>query len=253
MSKTRSIAVLGVLLAFAGCGDEDASSRVVFGSSGILAGAQVATWARILNGSERLAEIGVTIPMAAIREAKTAEDIEVLFPAEARAASSFNHLGIDYNPMGHGPAPFMVPHFDVHFYTIDQVTQKSIDCVDEPMPPAGNLPEPYVIPDTGTEPNGTCVPEMGVHAIKPTTFAGDYVFENELILGYHMGRIAFIEPMVTQSVLKQRMDFTVTVPIPKNRETPWPTLYTATYVPAEDAYKLVLSGFVGNEDVPTYD
>ena len=256
MTRLRSFAVLGAVLALVGCGDEDARDRVVVGSTGVLAGAQVVTWARILNGSDRLAEIGVTVPMAAIKNAKTAEDLELLFPAEARAASSFDHLGIDYNPVGHGPLPFMVPHFDIHFYTIDQATQKSIDCKAEPMPPAGDLPEPYVIPDTRTEPDGTCVPQMGVHAIKPTAFASDYVFENELILGYHKGRVAFVEPMITQKVLEERKALSVSLPIPANRAalTAWPTKYTATYRADEDVYEIVLGGIVyGDDNVPASD
>ena len=111
------------------------------------------------------------------------------------------------------------------------------------------LPAPYIIPGTGTEPDGTCVPDMGVHAIDPTSPELDpnapQPFTETLILGYHAGKLAFLEPMVTQQYLKDRNEFTLDVPMPQSlgKSTMWPSKLSMRFDAAANEYMNELYDF----------
>jgi hypothetical protein len=140
-----------------------------------------------------------------------------------------------------------LPHFDVHFYGLTRKDVDAIDCIDEPMPDAAALPSPYIIPGTGLEPGGTCVPQMGVHAIDPTSpELNGSPFTETLILGYHEGLPAFIEPMVTQSYFASHASYTRAIPLPAliGRDTRWPTSLVVSYDADADSYTIYVSQFV---------
>lgn len=244
----------GVLFATA-CGDDTGSDttgsagpKTVDGATAMLAGGTVKTWATI-DAAGKVQRIGLTIPAASVDGASEQADIHLALPSEVLSETYFNHVGIDFNPAGHGPPPYMVPHFDFHFYGIDEATQSSIDCANEPMPDAMYLPAPYIIPGTGTEPNGTCVPNMGVHAVNPTSPELNpdepQPFTETLILGYHAGKLAFLEPMVTQQFLKERKAFMIDVPAPQSlgRSATWPSKLSMRFDADANEYVIELYEF----------
>ena len=235
---------------------------VMHGSEAAFGAGTVSTWA-LLDDDGTVLEVGVSLSASALDEAVESEHVHVPFPEEVVEQTFFDHFVIDFESGGHPPGPYLVPHFDFHFYGITDETQLAIDCLAEPLPegvvagePAmGNdyLPDMYMIPGTGLEtddPSGTCVPEMGVHAIDLTS--GELDPENpadftiSYILGYHMGSLAFIEPMMSQDYVATRPEISTAVkgPAKLGWSTQWPTQFDTSYDEETGMYHLVYSEFV---------
>ena len=235
---------------------------VMAGAEAAFGGGTVSTWA-LLDDDGTVLEVGVNLTAAALDEAAESEHVHVAFPEQVVDQTFFDHFVIDFESGGHPPGPYLVPHFDFHFYGITNETQLAIDCLAEPLPegnaagePAmGNdyMPDMYMIPGTGLEtddPPGTCVPEMGVHAVDltsgelapedPTEFTISY------ILGYHMGALAFIEPMMSQAYLATRPEISAAVkgPAKLGWSTMWPTQFDASYDDESGVYSLVNSEII---------
>ena len=174
---------------------------------------------------------------------------QLSLPAEVLEQTLFDHIGIDFMYAGHEPGPFLVPHFDFHFYTVSDDEILAIDCVDEPMPDAARMPAPYIIPSTEMDPEGTCVPAMGVHAIDPTapTLAPDSTtpFSEHFVLGYHNAELIFIEPMIAQSTLAAGTELSGSVPRPDTfgRTTLYPATWSLALSADGTEYEVVFSDF----------
>ncbi len=109
-----------------------------------------------------------------------------------------------------------------------------------------------MIPSTALDPDGSCVPQMGVHALdvrSPELQEDPEVFTTTLILGYHNGELTFIEPMVTQEYLINRLEWSWDVPRPNilGRSVLWPGLFEASYDSNLDKYNLEFSNFTAIE------
>ena len=96
-----------------------------------------------------------------------------------------------------------------------------------------------MIPGTALEPEGSCVPAMGVHALdvrSPELQEEPEVFTRTLILGYHNAEITFIEPMVTQAHLAERSEWAWDVPRPTvlGRSVLWPATFEVSFDAAAD-------------------
>lgn len=239
------IATMASVLATA-CSDETTPSlRRTAGQSGMLGSGTVTNFATV-TATGTLTEIGAVLPMESVRTASGPAAVFLDLPAQAGA---FRHISFYFEPEGHPPTPYQVPHFDLHFNLITNTERLTIDCANEPMPAAERIPTPYLIPGTGTGPDGTCEPAMGVHAIDPTSpelsMTNPQPFTRTLILGYHSGALAFVEPMVTRAYLQGHNDFSFAIPRPSvvGREVNWPSKFEGTYDSATDSYRLVLSGF----------
>lgn len=250
-----------VLLLVSGCSAADDGSQSgpgtgaerLPGDQQALADGDAYTWAT-LDAAGSLDELGVAITMSAIETADHSDEVFLALPAAAYEATAFDHVAINYRRHGHGPeSVYDTPHFDVHVYTVDPAVRMAIDCTDEPMPDPNRIPEPYFIPSTALEPEGTCTPGMGVHALDPTSpeLAVDdpAPFDHTLILGYHAGEIAFVEPMITTESLEAQEPFAYEL----NRPTDfvdgagWPTRISGSYDAAADTYHMIFGGFVGAE------
>lgn len=261
-----SSALISALL-LSGCGDDgdDATPEpitgIVQGASGTLATGTVSTWAELDAGV--VTRVGASIAAATVDSATDRESVSVAFPAQAIEQTFFNHFGANFEAEGHDPPPYLVAHFDLHFYGIDETTRLAIDCEDEALPdgvtanvPAsGNdyLPDNYLIPSPALDPDGTCVPEMGVHAINVTSpeLAPEDApaFTATQILGFHAGNLAFIEPMIALDHLKEKPAISWEVPQPAKlgRSVLWPARFTADYNDADATYDLVYSEFTASE------
>ena len=240
------------------------ADRTVTGETGTLYDGTVTTWTRI-DADGTVTAVGATVPLETIRNAPThdasganesehahaeSQTIRLGFPDVARAATYFDHLRMDYNPAGHPPAPYEVPHFDLHFYGISEADELAIECPDMRMPSDELVPSDYQVLPPQPEPEGGCVPQMGNHAV--ATDAPELRQENPapftetMILGYYGGDLIFLEPMITKAFLLEREGFATSVPVPERvgRSTRYPTSFKAIYDEDQGVYRFIWSDFV---------
>jgi hypothetical protein len=156
-----------------------------------------------------------------------------------------NHVVINWNAHGHQPARiYDVPHFDFHFYLVDEEHQRKISFTDDKasgdpsqQPPAELLPAGYKVPP------GTAVSNMGVHAINVTgpEFQGK-PFTTTFIYGYYDKKLTFVEPMVTVDYLRSRPSFREQIPTPQKYtfEGRYPAAYSIRYDAGADRYEISL-------------
>lgn len=158
-----------------------------------------------------------------------------------------NHVVINWESTGHPPPKvYDVPHFDFHFYLVNQAEQahvmfKSPNDSGDPsqQPPGELLPVGYIVPP------GTAVPEMGVHAVNPGApeFHGQ-PFTATFIYGYHDKKLTFLEPMASVSFLKSQPNFSSPIPRPANysKNGSYPSGYSVKYDAASKTYEVTLTG-----------
>jgi hypothetical protein len=156
-----------------------------------------------------------------------------------------NHVVINWNAHGHQPAKiYDVPHFDFHFYLVDEEHQKKVTFVDDTasgdpsqQPPAELLPAGYKVPP------GTAVPNMGVHAVNLTApeFQGK-PFTTTFIYGYYDKKLTFVEPMVTVDFLKSKPAFREPVSRPQKYtfEGRYPAAYSVKFDAGANRYEISL-------------
>jgi hypothetical protein len=256
MKQLTAPALILAGLCLPGCGDDDDATpdlreERVAGETGTLAGRLVSTFAT-LNERGEITEVGVTLPRAAILDTAMEETVIAHFPSQSVDQTGFDHLQLGFLPHGHPPAFWEVPHFDIHYHRVSVATREGIDCNAEPMPAVDRLPEGYIIPGTGPEPEGSCVPAMGIHAHDASSpeVAGSKPFDETMILGYHGGELTFIEPMVTKERLETTENLDRAIPAPARLADParFATRFTMTHLAEGDSYELVISDFENIEE-----
>jgi hypothetical protein len=143
---------------------------------------------------------------------------ELALPASHPSPYRFVTFG--WNPQGHEPAGVWdVPHFDFHFYTVDDEVRRSIVKTDPQFAEkAANYPPelqraPFYLDAASaarTAPANVTVPEMGLHWIDVRTpevqaMAGHpeayKPFTKTFIYGSWNGQFIFSEPMITRAYL----------------------------------------------------
>ncbi|MBR9884841.1 MAG: hypothetical protein GYB21_14800 [Oceanospirillales bacterium] len=124
-------------------------------------------------------------------------------PPEA-SVSGYDHVTLDWNPQGHiPPGVYDLPHFDFHFFVIDDAKRNAITATGDDLARARKAPEPSYMPVDYVLPEGTEVPRMGAHAIDPSSdeFQGK-TFTQTFIYGFYDGGIIFMEPMMSLAFLQ---------------------------------------------------
>lgn len=117
---------------------------------------------------------------------------------KAKDVTAFEHVEINWNPEGHEPFFFGIPHFDFHFYLISESERLSIPeytpgSAFDVYPPMNERPAGYA-----PTPGG--IAAMGKHwSPPPPSFLP---FTRVMIWGSYNGKMTFIEPMVTLDYLK---------------------------------------------------
>lgn len=194
-------------------------------------------------------------------------------PASALAQTAFEHVVLNYNPVGHPPPGVYEghQHIDFHFYTITNEERWAIEgaadasqmcmdtsSVDPTFPPAPapmtceqvaevaqHLPADQLPP--GHINVGAVEPGMGNHYIDSTApeFNGD-MFTHTFIYGSDQGNLIFMEPMITVAWLQQIggvecYDISMPQAFPEAGE--YPTQYCMRYDPADDAYAVYYRAF----------
>jgi hypothetical protein len=240
MAFKSILAAFAALILLGGCGSDspDVAENELAAHS----------WAT-LDDDGVVTQVGFSVDRKLVGSINNSASIPLSLSAEVREQTLFDHIEIDFMKDGHVPGPFMVPHFDFHFYTTSNSELSAVDCVDEPLPEASRIPEPYIIPSTAIDPTGTCVPAMGVHAIDPTSpeLAPDVAtaFADHFIFGYHNGEMVFIEPMIAQSVLLAGTEISGNVPRPEvfGRTTLYPATWSLTLSEDGTEYEVTYTDF----------
>lgn len=173
-------------------------------------------------------------------------------PNEGNSKLPFKHITFDYNPSGHEPGPFMVEHFDAHFYTMTATEVAAIDMDSNKMykePNQSDVPAGYTgyfqVPGGGPRIAVGGVPMMGWHfsdSTLPVT-AFDHVF----IYGFYNAKMNFMEPMVTKAFLDSHADVTRNIPQPQtyiNSGNYWPTKYRIYYEAATQRHFIEMNTMV---------
>ncbi|HEX5323514.1 MAG TPA: hypothetical protein VFW40_06990 [Capsulimonadaceae bacterium] len=222
-------------------------ARTVLGSSQRVCGAPVTAWARV-GADNRVLAAGVTIPLSVMQNppekpgnGPVGAVAVVRFPKIVRDTTYFNHFEMQWNPHGHPPACcFGLPHFDFHFYGIPASEEWTFKFRDPKAPAADRMPAGYVYPGADQ-----CVPNMGVHAVRPGDINPKHAFIVNMVAGFYDGQMNFIEPMVTREYLLNKQNFTLPVPMPKvlGRHTLYPTRFQGIYNKKAKSYELIFSGF----------
>ena len=163
----------------------------------------------------------------------------------------YRHVLLGWNPSGHEPpGVYDVPHFDFHFYTIDDAARLAIDAADPRFaekaanhPAAERMPAGYVAIPGG-------VPMMGAHWVDPTTpELNGQPFTETFLYGSWDGNAIFAEPMITRAYLETRPNLYERLPIPEAQaEAGWqPGGYRVYFDEATREYRVALTDFVWRE------
>lgn len=245
------IVIGGAIVACAGGGDgAPAGTRAgdrIAGASSAFGGGQVSTFA-LSDGAGGVTHVGATMPLSVLVAVEPTAATASM-PDVAKRTTFFDHVYFERFPQGHPPAAYEVDHLDFHFMGISVDEQSSIDCKSEVVPASDLIPGGYVI--TGE----SCEPSVGLSAFDSTSpelaLKAPQAFTRTMVIGYHDGKVAFLEPMVARTTLEARESFTLAVPRPSHldRKTLWPKRFDASYDPTTDSYALVFSDFVPMSDV----
>ena len=239
---------LGVaaVVAFAGSAGAE-SKKVAADSCGSVFGTHVCTSYQMRAG--KVISFSLRVPVAMIEHAPAnvamvwppKAELNVRFAPVVEKQTGFTYANIYWNAHGHGPANYMVPHFDFHFYFVPERQVATINCKDTVKPravPAGYfLPPDENVPQIG-EVVGACIPDMGMHAFPATDLSGKAPWKGSLLIGYYDGKPIFVEPMITSALLLQKHSFTLPVPqeIAPAAHVRYPRSFRAVYLPESKAY-----------------
>jgi len=223
-----------VVAAFAQSNGGVRGGRVVWGEAAVIDGATVTTWAIVSKKDGRVMAAGATVPislaqnMPARGTGPAGAFASLDFPAVVRDTTYFNHLEMHSQQNGH-PAPpgsvnpdrNRVPHFDYHFYGVDEEKVRAIP----PGPPVAQVP-PDRLPAGYIQP-GPSEAQMGRHSAPQWSVADPGPLSTIVIAGYvpDASQMHFVEPMISREVLLEQRDFTLNVPTPQtfDRDTLYPT------------------------------
>ena len=247
----RRLMVALLAISVVGCG----GTEVVQGECRPVHGADVCAFTE-MSGSSVVA-FGATIPLGAIEGAPA--DAEMKWPpvpeAEipmsdaVRTATGFKTLTIYWEAHGHPPGPYLTPHFDFHFYSMEPGQIAAIDCADVTKPT--QLPAGYVLPDIEIPGLGNlvglCVPKMGMHALLESEMIATTTFERAMVVGYDRAKPIFIEPMISRASLMAQKSFTLDVPVIADAPAGvhYPTKFRADYDSTAKSYRFTFSAMTG--------
>jgi hypothetical protein len=226
---------------------------VLDGPCGEVHGASVCSWAEVEG--ERVVGFGLDIPLASITDADheapfvwpPALAATVAMPDVVRERFGVMDVTIFWEAHGHPPAPYLIPHFDYHFYVIRPSERAAIDCADLTKPDA--LPAGYALPDVDIPEVGRlvglCVPAMGMHSLLESEMESEEPFDGTMVIGYYAGDPIFFEPMIPQDRFLDLESFSLDMPAVAGMGSGvvLPTRFEAVYDESTSAYRFVFSGF----------
>ena len=247
-----------VILSLAACANETPLVETKGDCADVYTG-KVCTYA-VAQG-ENVVTAGAVISLAAIENSPAGHEhmdwppkalLTTQLPEQGTKASGLVEMNMYWEGKGHPPAPYMIPHYDFHFYLIPDADVKAIDCKDTTKPAA--LAAGYALPDIDLPPAdqkmmgfeklvGICVPQMGMHSLLQSEIESTTPFRGTMVIGYYHGKPIFIEPMISRDMLLEKKSFTLPVPEIPGLTGPHPTSFNATYDAVSNAYKFEWGGF----------
>ncbi|MBX0333595.1 DUF5602 domain-containing protein [Pontibacter sp. HSC-14F20] len=247
--------MLSLVLLLSGCDDHKEESsplanQTVYGKRISVGEGTAYSWATF-DADGNPAAVGVNISESAVSTLPQEDDshghghmiyYEMELPEEITRQTPFNHIVMDWNPMGHPPALYELPHFDAHFYMISSDERKAIgDEASDPklvMTPAPRfLPADYIDVQVN-------VPQMGKHWVDRYSpeLKGEE-FTQTMIYGSYDGRVIFFEPMYTVEYLQSKPDDTFELKQPEEfqlKNLYYPTRYGFRYDADKQEYVIWL-------------
>ncbi|MEP0916398.1 DUF5602 domain-containing protein [Leptolyngbya sp. DQ-M1] len=204
-----------------------------------------------LDNRSRVSELGVILSESALSDLPTTmTEIELALPRQASRTTPFTHIGLNWNPQGHPPAPiYGTPHFDVHFYTISQAARRRITAIGKDAERAYITPDARFIPAGYVMAPDSAEPGQGSHWIDPKSdeFQGaPHGFNHTFIYGFYNGKMNFLEPMISKAAFDQRQSFQKTIARPVRYSTlgRYPRQYSMSYDSQAHQFRISLSKFV---------
>lgn len=204
-------------------------SNTYYGPQSQVGNGMVRTFVRISHAGTP-EEIGIIITEGALTGLPVPGEIDdlshpLMLHPKASEVTPFDHVSFDWNPGGHPPPFFGVPHFDIHFYMISMAERMSIPAYSPASAPMfDNLPSADYIP-TGYSAGPGGEPMMGKHWSPPP--ASFLPFSKVMIWGSYDGRFIFTEPMVTLAYLQSGVNFSTAFAQPQKfpEQGNFPTVY----------------------------
>lgn len=173
---------------------------------------------------------------------------------DAAATTPFQYVTFDWNPHGHEPpGVFDKPHFDLHFYFLDEDEVAAISPEDPDFgAKAANLPAETHMPSGFTTapgpPEEQGVPMMGVHWLNTEDgiLDGPFDFTEVMIMGSWDGEWTFIEPMMTTEWLRGKPTVNEDLAQPEvyPADAYYPTTYSVEFEEDTGEYVVTLGGMV---------
>ncbi len=232
-------AAIVAALSFSGGAIFAASSALQSSARQTMGGGSVWSW--VQRGPDGKPQaFGVSFDEAAL-DGLSKDETEIPVPMPADALLSYRTAVIDWHPHGHPPAKvYDVPHFDFHFYAIDEASRLAI-LESGPLavmtPPASDVPQGFM--------GSPSVAAMGQHYIAASEpeFNGGH-FTMTPIFGYYGGKPVFVEAMVTLSALRARQETNAALAQPAHWAVPGlhPTRWSVTYDPHAHRYDVAFGG-----------
>jgi hypothetical protein len=214
-------------------------------TEGALFGVKVSGYVELSQGV--VTKVGVRIPLSAIEAAPAdgpfQNELVLDMPEAAKQQTFVSQLRVNWLAHGHGPAPYVDPHFDFHFYRGSSREIDAITCSAEAEFP------PEILTADHQQPS-SCVGGMGYHAWPSSDALPDATFTASLILGYVPSELVFIEPMITRKMLLVGRSFDLAITAPRKSggaPTRFPTLMRARYQGDSPSVQLEFDAFVDLE------
>lgn len=236
-----------------GCDSNDSSSQtgIIIGQEKALANGTAQSWVELDDEGLPMA-VGVSFTEQAFNSLRTAQDDELslhlMLPSNI-ADLPYDHVTLDWNPHGHPPEGiYTVPHFDAHFYLINDAQRDAITPTDPDFGmKAAKQPDSALIPAGYFLPAPDAVPRMGTHWLHPASpELNGQPFSATFIFGFFDAQMVFVEPMFAASLLEAKPDFRAAIPQPQRYEVPgyYPTAYVIRYDADEQTYIIALTDLV---------
>jgi hypothetical protein len=239
------ILLTAMALVVAGCVEKQSRSGTFIGETKSLGNGMVRSWIT-LDDDGNASAIGVTFTEMSLSGLPIENSTEYMLALpEQASATPFNHIGLDWNPMGHvPPGIYDKPHFDFHFYMISPEERNSITATGEDMVKVSKNVSLEYIPE-GYVPTPGGVPRMGAHWIDPTSPEfNNQSFTKTFIYGFYDGKMVFVEPMVTKAFLETRPNTIDIIKVPAKypKKAYYPTRYRVTYDANTKEYSVSIEG-----------
>ena len=264
--RGRTIALVVLAAAALGAcqqasGAAASARRTTYGEPVTVGRGTARTYVTITNGVP--AEVGVALSEAALTglpdehaaggvHAHGHITFEHVLQLPERNPTPFRHVLLNWNPGGHEPPGiYDTPHFDFHFYVIDDAERLAIDPADpDYQRKAERKPAPEFIPQRYVMPAPLAFARMGVHWVDTTSSElKGQPFTGTFIYGSWNGKVIFAEPMITKTYLETKPQFSAELPAPQRGRDAgyYPKGYRVHWDAEAKEYRIALTGLVKQE------